>query len=197
MAHSDPSQIFIYPVKDTIRSTLIAIDPGFTMDSVSFNAIERDRSLGASVLLSSEIPPIANRKDEKSHSGSTGFSWRGADGVSLYERFWRSSLIVCFDVRVWAPSLEQSTRFLFQLIATLPRICYDGHLQTDALHPEDDFLGNVIDLSVLSPRLPDDKTATSKTYYSSCIVRADGGIYHDAISKRQVSGIIRPATPFL
>lgn len=197
MAHSDPSQIFIYPVKDAIRSTLIAIDPKFTIDSVSFNAIERDRSVGATVLLSSEIPPIANRKDEKPSSGGVGKPWRGTDGKTLYQRLWRSSLTVCFDVRVWSPSLADSTRYLFELIGTLPRHCFDGHLQLDPLEPEPDYEGNPIELSVLSPRLPDDKTATSKTYYASCVIRADGGIYHDAAVKREVSGIIRTATPFL
>lgn len=197
MAHNDPSQIFIFPVKDVIRATLKAIDPvAFTDESVTFNAIERDRSVGASILLSSEIPPIANRKDEKPSSGRIGDPWRGTDGKTLYQRLWRSGLTVCFDVKIWSQSLATSTQHLFDLISLLPRACYDGQLQRDAADPEEGFVGNPVELSVLSPRFPDDKTAVSKTYYASCVVRADGGIYYDAPVAREVSGIIRMATPF-
>lgn len=192
--HNDPGQIFIKPVKDAIKTAILAAVPDFSDLDVRYNSIERDGIKGATILISPEIIPSVNRKDERTAAGRVE-SWRGADG-NLWARHLRCTLAVVFDVRLWTQRLDATTRALLASVGGLPRHCYDGHLLTDPAAVDPSFTGNLVELSALSPEFPDDKTAVSKTYYAGFKVRAEGGIYVDSVVGVPVSTKIRPADPF-
>lgn len=193
--HGDPSQRFVGPVKTAIKTVVLGALPGATFDNVCFNSIERDRSVGASIVVARDIAPSVKRDQEGTVGGRSSTTWRDAD-QKLWARHRRSSLVVYFNVKVWTPSLADVTEALFNIVADMPRHCYDGHLLPASAPANPAFLGNIVELTPMLPELPDDTVNTSKTYYALLKVKAEGAIYRDALVSVPVSTVVRPAEPF-
>lgn len=199
--HSDPYPIFLAPVKDVIAATLYSLNLFDAMTVLKHDSIERDGSHGASIVVSKQIVPVVNRTEEKPRGGRTQMTYLDVDG-NTWERVFRSTLIVHFDVAIWFPDMARSVEALFGLVGQLPRATVDGHLPKAVL-PEplvssngEAWGGNPIELECISPQLPEERTSTARTYRSSVIVRATGGIYHDSIRRVQVTPKTRLAPDF-
>lgn len=201
--HGDPYHWFVDPVKQAIRETLLEFTladfyPGvthaFTPENVSFNGIERAQTVGATIMLSKQIQPSLDRKDEKPAGGRTELSWTNDAGERV-DRHLRSTFRVYFDVDLWMPKAAYATCALFHLVGNLPRSTVDGMTRSGLADPGD-FRGNPVLLDVISPLLPEDLTSVSKSYRARAIVRAEGGIYVDRVSTRvRGAGRIQLASP--
>lgn len=176
MSNSDPYPIFFLPVKNAIRSALVAA--GVDEMDVSFNAVERKGQVAATVLLSKQIPPTTNRVSEKLARAQG--RWVDSTGANR-TRVYCYDLIVHFDVSIQAFSIDKAVGAFFGFAREFPRAILDGHLFSapGALDPSKD-IGNPIELSILSPIFPDDTAVTAKDYRCSWIVRAEGGIFYDS-----------------
>lgn len=193
MANSDPHPIFFLPSKTAIRAALV--QAGMSEMEVSFNAIERDSIRSATILNSRQIPPVMNRTGEV--PARKAMEWFDSAGDKR-QRVYASSLIVHFDVDLKAPSIVQVMDTFFGFMAAFPRSVPDGHRLSDPLAANyASFLGNPIELSVITPTFPDDTVVTAKDYRCSFIVRAEGGIYFDSPARISVTPSVRVSPNFL
>lgn len=193
MANSDPHPIFFKPVKDAIRSTLVSA--GLPELNISFNSIERDGILSATILQSRQIPPVMNRTQEV--PSRKKFAWVDSTGANR-ERIYCNSLILHFDVQIKAPSIAQVLGFFFEFCRLFPRSIPDGHRLADPLAPSyGEFLGNPLELSMITPLFPDDTVVTAKDYSCSWIVRAEGGVYFDSPARVSVTPVTHLAPGWL
>lgn len=190
--HGDPNPVFIKPVKDAIKATLI--DSGMLFSEIDYNGIERNGRTAASITNSKVIPPVANQRSQRPNGGRV-VAYRGDDGEQ-WVRSLRSDFILHFDVVIMSESLAESTEFLLDLIRKLPREITDHMpLMGKAIQPADEH-GMPILLTVLEPLLPDENTSTAKRYLSSCVVRAEGGLYLDKQTTVRVTPKISIAGTF-
>lgn len=188
--NSDPCPLFFGPVKSAIRKALV--DSGMDAIDVQLNAVERAGLKRATITNSREIPPVTNRTGERTAAVERKFV---GDNGNARNRYRVATMIVHFDVRITTPSITEATMLLIGLHRHLPRAIGDGMLFPGfAVQPSAVGIdGNPVELSIITPRFPDDTVATAKSYESFCIVRAEGGIFLD--SPEHVSATLRVASP--
>lgn len=192
MANVVPAPIFLLPCKVAIRTALVSA--GLSDLEVRFDQVERSGVWSASIINSKQIPPVMNRKDERSNSGQV-CHWLGDNG-NKWTRERRFSFDLHLDVSISGPKLDECVLRFFEFCRHLPRSIKDGQLQSGLL-VQDPNPGNPIELTILAPQLPDDTVSTAKSYVTKCIVRAEGGIYLDTQKTFSVTPKPRLAAEFL
>lgn len=177
MSQSTPDPIFVAQVKAAIKGALVLA--GVPELEINYNAIDRNGVVGARITVSKIIPPVFNQSWARP-SGGQFAEWHDSDGTK-YVRAIRGTLILHFDVTLWAADLDRSTEYLLGFMRELPRAVFDGQqpLGADGVTVPLPDPGNRIELSLREPIFPDDTVNAAKQYRGSVIVRAEGGVYKD------------------